>query len=819
MNTKTINPEIAFLHNLCEDSNLQGIYRPMGKPRQVGTEGYRLLTNIDDRQAVAGREDGTFIIEPGTGSARKLTAKAGKCGCRISEGRLAIMTGAGMEIFENNEKGELISKGGEGEEWGAISITAEETTPLTLQVEEMSLSREYNPGDVLLSADRNKVRRKLIESYEFLANQSAEQGVFFQPLLARAIIKDRKGNIVHRGPEVLITPPGGLAFDSALMIGMENKERNMRLTKDVPTYRLRVRCEPMTNQEAVERGYTLAVEVSPCFHTWHPNIHRSGGSVTPVRQGTSGLALSATMPGAERGLSRNDDPRNERHIAAVLKNFESIKTTVAQTDSPYERGIDIVASSYGCPDLYTQFKMTQNLTQETGMDTETDKLRLQGVNAPHSIVSEQMISTPSAILFGNIGISRYPGYSPTDYAAETEDTGKGWIAKTTVSFADGTQSWRIAHGRGNKPIRLNPLISYPDKTARMIEIVIEDTDGGSPAQSWRMTLRPDTSGTRAISISHGLKNEEPTTNPGGITGETATRRSVSKTYPGLIATSHPDNPLQITALYDLGSAVTALTNSTSTSGVWDFGRTRFYAFTSDKTIMVNISTDMRRIATAKLAELGVKDRGGVTFSGTQGVYFVSAKGNIYQINGTRVKGVLSLPTEVDRLGFDPTDQRLTASHSTGAEPFYHIDAGKGRIAMTSTSPGPMDEMMTCGIHLLAPTQSGLYDLAVYNRTPDEGENYVRMTSTLKAPMAWRPNKMKEVIWNVESENFKGTMTLKRRYLSPRTSNATSYTIEGAIRSPLRMAVVGRRFTNAVLEISGTVSGKTYFWQPEIKTTD
>lgn len=814
MRNKSVEFVIDELFNLYPACN--NSYRPVGEPRIVGAEGWNLLCPLSEGRVVASRPGITAVIDAGTMQTSTVGTSTAHCAGVAAGGTLIVMTDDGPETYDADAGGGIAPGSGGTPEWSPMAITAESTDPLTMHTDAVELSREYGPGDPMTMADRNALGVMMSKVYSETCVQAQIGGVFFEPLMARAVVRDNNGSVLHRGPLLLIMPPGGTVFDSAVRLPATTGHGVDGCDLTIPTYRLRVNILPMAAQQWCERAARVDIEVSPCFLAWKDAADTSPAEANMVRNGTSGLAVMVRVPGSEHCLSAHNTARNSRLVAAMTAHFDRSATILHSIARPFEHGIDAVVTADGMAGQAAQTEALRRIAN-TRPGVGADLMR-HCINAPHTFTSRIMATAPAAVAYGGVTPLLYPGYTPFDYAASFEDTGDEtvtWSAMTTVTFADGTVSRRFCQATGPVPAELNPLLTYPHPDARAIDIVLEDDRGGELPRTWHADLRPAPDGLNALGLSEISAARTPAVDTDAWLHDTATVRRPSASLTGVMAVAPAARPLCITATVDAGLPVTAITPARSTAAAWDFGRTRFYVFTDRSTLLANVSTALDTISTGVIAQTGAPGPAAVTTDAASATYFIGGSRSIYRIDGSRVDRLADSLVDIDVLGYDRRASLLVAGASSGGGVLSHYDATTGAFVTTTSSPGPMDCMVSVGARLLAPTQDGLADLAIGSRVPDVDETTpVAMRCSVAAASDSKGRRPAGVIWHIESAAFDGSLSVSRRYLSAdRTARIAGYNVVGRLATPLRMPLLMRPAAGALVEISATVSSDTLILKP------
>ena len=808
---KTYTTEIKSLHNLVPVAAKVGVYRPLGEPITISPVKGRLLCAWRDSHVITSAQGGLFAVNIDTAEVSQLAKTTAYCAAGVSDNRIAVMTDAGCQFFSPDGSGELEPESGEQPEWPPISITAEAAAPVTMRVEGAQLSRRYSPADSVSASDTALIHSRLATSYRALCADTAAQGVFFQPLMARAVIRDSYGAILHRSPEVLIIHPEGLPFDRAIELPLNDDGSTAATALSVPTFRLRVRCEASSLRPLTGGANRLDIETSPCFHPWQKDVAEASGKVNVVRNTTSATHITAFLPGVRKGLSITDVERNRRLIETMITALDNSPIVVASFPTPFERGIDQSVGAYSLPELLQQVALTEKFeNNRLAFNSATVVHRL---NPPHRFTCAQIASTPRAVAFGNVKGLLYPGYSPMDYAAGFGSVHSKWKAQTTIYFRDGRYTVRHSSGTDVQPVALGPVITYPDAEAVAMEILLQN-ECDSTVSRWYFNLQPDATGRRAMAVSDNLTPFVPEQVTGADVTLAETPHAIAVEYPGLVAVAQSDRPRNITSVTDVGAEITGIVTAASTAGAWDFGRTRFTVFTSDKTVLLNASSDLATLASGKLASVGIADRYAAATTDTAVTYFIAANGNIYRINGSRVSLFACPDYPADRLAFDAASHTLMACKAGGEEIIRHIDLKHPDTPVTSGSFA-FDTPVTVGASLLVASPDGIADMAINHRTGRSDNVSVRMT--VHAHVTATEHAVDKVLWHCSSSFVSARMNVYRTYLSGDSAPTSGYRISGRLNAPLPLSLPGRPLKSCILEFSGEVAPNTTLSLPSVVT--
>lgn len=809
MKTKTAFPEVVHLHNLIPDPEISDSYIPLGDPAPVCGEGFSLLCALADGTAVVSSVDGTYILNPGTGATTALGSERGLCAAVLSDGCLLIMTSDGPRRFAKNNEGLYVCSD-TNSVWAPVSIVAEPMAPLSFDTDGLILSREYQPGDRLVAADRKLVAMHVNEAYRQLVNRAHSMGVFLQPLLARAVMADKSGNIVHRGPTILVMPPEGVPLDDGISLDMATPSTIVPSSVSVPSFRLKIVTHPEAGYS--ENGLSLRIEILSPFQPLVDDISQGVIDVSVVRKGTSSVALRTTLPGAAKGLNTANPDKNRRLILDALAAFDTEAITTATFSEPLRPEFEEDVAAYG---------VSSEGQKNRAVSMKTRSYMPHFVNAPHSFTAQHMCATPLAVAYGDIKPLYFPGYSPADYASAIDTHSKPWTAVTTVLFDDGSKGIRVSKGCSCRPVSLVPLLSYPHPNARSIEIIIKSETPGSAAERWYADLTPDASGRYAIGLVSSLSVRTPERHDFPWPDAAANVRpnpELTNAHPDApgrsnVLVARNDTPSVITAGTEAVDTVRAVIAASSTSGAWDYGRTRFLAFTGDRTLLLNVAADFGTVAAGNIASVGVNDKGCIAVGGDGTPYFIDSAGFVYRVNGSRVSVLTKLHGSENRLGFDTSSGLLVAADDSGEGYLHHLNVTTGKTVLTSSALGPFERMLTVGTHLLMNSESGLFDIARDHRVKNAPSSYVEMvcTSTFSAAVGLR--RVCRTTWDVCASVFEGSFTVSRYSLSNREAPVCGISVSGRINTPVVLPHISRPLAGLRLAVKGRVSADMHLSVP------
>lgn len=831
-----INTRMVSCHNLMPDVERHDIFRPVAPFRIIAPEGLTPVASADRNHLIVTSSNALELLNLSSGHTTKLIDLPASAACGVADGAIVASTPDGPALLEPVSDGSYTAASTALDHWPEVSVTAQPMASINMLVDSVRLSREYAVAESFEGNDRIRMLKAVNYGYVRLCAAARTQGVFFQPVLVRVVVRHRNGAVLHRGPVRLIMPPGGLPFDSPLQININEGAATSNYSVAVPTYRLRVVAGAAERQVTAERGARLELEIAPAFHSWFGDTAADSAQVTVSRFGQSSRpGCLVQLTGADTALTAHDADHSRNLVDAVLAGFNSVCRTVHVCDSPFEHGCDSTVAAIGESNLTDDVRRLRECiaASATGRSKNTSAatlgpsaLTVSRLNPPHTFTARQMAATPSAVAYADIDALLYPGYSPLDYAARTDESSGAWSARTKVTYRDGAVSYRLSSGTSHRPLELDTFIDYPDPSALSLDITVVD-HVASQATRWIVSLTPDSSGMRACALADNLAQRSPQVLPTVPQFAETTQRRPPLRMSATMAVASSRNPLGITAAADLGDKIVAVVGAAPSSGAWDYGRTRFNVFTGRRAMLANVDRNITSVATGVLACQGAVHAGAVAVSDTSATYFLGKHGYLYAISGSKTTMLAKMSDEVDRLGFDPEQRCLVAFSSTGNGVIHYVEPDTGACRMTVDSCAPADSPFVASGMLLLPTQSGLVDMtARAARVQHDGtdvstvsDSGIRVRFVCEAPskVVSSPMLVRAVKWNIDSDSFEGTLSVERGSLAGRASPITSFALSGPIEAPLQMAVVTRPATAVTLRIEGRASPATAIAAPALFT--
>lgn len=389
---------------------------------------------------------------------------------------------------------------------------------------------------------------------------------------------------------------------------------------------------------------------------------------------------------------------------------------------------------------------------------------------------------------------------PAPMAAENYalTAGSGaWHAYAAVEFADGSTAVTVSEGTSGAPERFSPLLSYPAADAVALTLCVS---AGGVVRRGRFPLAADESRRVAVYFHpSGLPFELPDRAMAFVAPEHNVKPVGMPEYVALASSSDPTVAL---ALASPGpGAVTAVVPAISGQSAWDFGRSRFYLFSSDGIYVLNADPARAKMSFNLLDRRVVESARAVTRAGD---YVAAvASGDVVLLRGTTVKRIASLP-DVRALAWNHADRELWC---IGAEEVEVIcfDDDFGRYTLSLALRPEVCSAASGAVYV-----TGAEDSTVYRVGHGEGtaapEFCWRGLLRWKGN-AWRPGGGDALAVNLpgEYEQLKVAVTRTDGRMEAPAPDAT-VVVRGRISAPLRIPLnLPPTARDLLVECSGRVS--------------
>lgn len=630
---------------------LDGIWLPLGHigQRLVAASGTQV-------RAVAEEGDASMLNAENTLPGEALNAVS------CQDGTLIAMTPAGparITIEDENIKVTRLY-----DPFPPITLSATDSSPVTADIAERSLSRSYTSGR-LGTADSHDVIADITAAYLHIAAESSAAGLFVQPVLARYKLRDREGHLLYTSGPVLLCHSSGAQCCDTVGIYSDDRKTLKPYSIAAQSWRLSATFSAATPGLASE-ATTAEIWLTPQFHPCEPG---GAGTVT-VSRGTSAdnPYLQVRVPGLQNGLGSNWKDRASSLIMKAIARIDDIEERVAVITEPFgstERTIDIAVSPD--PDVASvSRRLSAALKAPVRRFTTEDVL----LSPPHSFSASVAATDAATVAWGDITIRRFTGYAAQTVMARKVTA--AWRIFTKVRFSDGTSLARTDSGTSGVPDLFSPVLTYPSPDA--VEINMQITTAGTETTA-RFPLTPDESGRCAVYIAPAVK---PFTPKNEVISDISFTSPPQDHLPDIVAIADASAPLTIISSGRPGGGeIRSLEAFRIASQSWEFGRSRFVAGTTKGLCSVGVSADRRSLSLRNIFNGEVSLRHSLAAAGTSVFALAGNPASLVEIPATGSARVYAGPDNYKAMVFNTQRNELTAFRADGSARVFCLDENGG----------------------------------------------------------------------------------------------------------------------------------------------
>lgn len=642
---------------------------PVGLYEQIGglDGSWMPLGHIDGRLIAASGVSVKAVAVDGSDTA-PLTSSGelpGDALCAVPgpDGSLTVMTAAGPARISISGQQNL-SVVRLSDSFPAITLMASDSVPVTADVAGRTLSRSYTSGR-LGTADARDVIADLSAAYLHIAAESSAAGLFVQPVLARYKLRDRAGRLLYTSGPVLLCHTSGAQCCDAVDICSDDRTTLKAYTVTAQSWRLSATVGPISGSCSSEVA-SAEIWITPQFHPYNPD--RSGTVSVGRAASADSVFLRVRLPGSQGGLGDNWKGRATRILMDAIARIDEIEERVAVISEPFAAGmrtIDIAVSPD--PDAAA---VSRRLS--AALRSPVRRIPIEDVllSPPHTFIAAVAASDASVVAWGNLTVSRYPGYPAQFFTARTGAEGT-WRIYSKVRFCDGSSLARIDYGAGPMPNLFSPVLSYPSPDAVGIDMQI--TAGEATAMA-RFPLTPDESGRCAVFVS-------PTVRPFAPVSESipdiAFTQPPRDRFPDSVAIADAASPLSPAVTGRLGGGeIRALKECRISSQSWEFGRCRFIAGTVEGLYSVGVSANRKSLSLRHLFDGTVASQSSLAAAGSSVFALVGDNPAVVEIPASGSARIFAAADGYNALMFNCLRDELTAFRAEdGAQVFCLAENG------------------------------------------------------------------------------------------------------------------------------------------------
>jgi len=468
----------------------------------------------------------------------------------------------------------------------AVSIMAEDASPLSRTVSARKLSMVYNDGG-LSAADARALVNDLSGAYLSLCDTARAAGLAIQPLLARYKLFDADGSLLFTSVPVLLTHSSGTQCAASQALFSPDRQSVAAYSLSASTWRLRLWCEAAG--EAIVSAVSRAeIYVSPLFHPFNPD---AAGNATLTR------ATSDSQPFAHVSLPVSGSALSGAGgcslLMQVLCRFDSLERLAAVIPHPFR------SEAYSPANVSISFAAPDD-------DIRRLASALAAPLPAHSLITWDSAAVSAHLAAMASGVAAYAGFSlvashpcsPAVAAASRFDS--PYSLSVRVTLADGRSVGFDNAGASGAFNSLGPLLFcyLPDAVSMQVQIT-----AGDITRTSNLPLSPLPDGSASVFIAGKAL---PFTIPEGSPGLLSEPEPLVRSFPQSIAFADAGAPGHILADAPIpGGEVMAVIPRMGSDQSWEFGRARFLLATRSAILSVAVDAARKKIAFRTLADTGI----------------------------------------------------------------------------------------------------------------------------------------------------------------------------------------------------------------------
>ena len=636
----------------------------------------------------------------------------------------------------------------------------------------------------LEAADIATLTDDFLDAYCRLGDMAAGAGGFIAPVIAQVRLRGGDGNLLHTSAPVIIAPEVGLqAVETSMTVcdgdgGSTTSGAVLRAT----SFCIGVSFPATGEVEWSGEVASVEVLVSPQLHPVDAAVTVSGsfGSF----QGGAGK-LTVVAPGVEsKGDRAAEGTRFHRRVVAALARIDDIMTvTVFGVSSAAGRVCNPSATD-------TRRQLTALVSVLGGKVKPPTDVMMRELSRPHTFTAAVARQSGDTVVWGDITCHRFPGYTAREMGVAHEVSQPAAVPTAClVKFADGSSVVTSMTEHCFNTLALSPLITYPHPDAVELTVIVG-------TRSVTVPLTPVGDGRTACWLDPQCRAVVPGVELGMFILPSATPR-VSR-FPDGVAVASRATPLDVAMAVRTGCGqVVELTPTVRTSSSWDFGRARFYAFTTSG--ICGIAVSGSTVTVAVIDSRGVTRKCGVAT--TSGGVAAIAGGDLVMVTGSRCV-TLRENVQADMAGWCGSRGELWLTGSVDGKTL--VCDVKGNAIMTRDDVAPV---------MFLSASPSLYmldrDGKVLDASVEVGSPAREVSWRVRVPLgAW--SAMTGMSVALSSSRYKGNVTLlaDNGAGSAHALPVVDMAVDGEVNHPVvaRLSAPLRRY--ATVAVSGVVSADT-----------
>lgn len=778
-----MNEEISNLRPAVDEQG-ELYLRPVGHPAMaVASTTLQPLASVGGKLIAAGASTLCAIGPEGLAGMSTLGDLPGTpaCALELSAERAVVMTDKGALVVDGRSTTPTMAAA--TVDYPALSLLAVDRKVLSAHVPSRTL-KATGTGEALARSDVEAIIAAHTDAYLSLCSQASAEGLMLQPAVLRYRLLSDRGECLFTSAPLLLSHSTGAQCVAATTLSSADRSQVDGYDLTASVWGLRVAC-PATTDAAALRVARVDVYMTPLFH---PCDTRRRGTLTLARGDNADVFARVTLPGREYGLSSLFAVRGRRMLADVVAHLDECEQCVASISRPFGAEAQTLDIAVGCS--ASPADDIARLNRALAATLRRPSFLKVMMSRPHAFVAERCAAAGNAVMWAAPSSRPYVGYSVAMMAAMR---GSGaWRAVSVVKFDGGRGVVRSEQGSDGAPLTLSPLLTYPSPEARELTVIIYHS-----GQNHKLTvpLTPDASGRCAYYLSPDFKPISPAA--ASPTQDVGVQPYVVDA-PGCVAVAPASSPLDIAAVFDTELNISALAGRQRRQQSWEFGRSHFLAAGPEGVHQLSVSADLARLSVRRLSGVGAE----ALCTGFDGECYVLVGGALMLVDSTGRLRPLPSTRRYTALGFAAGRRELWCAHAAGVDVFFR-DHDMRRAARTDVLPVAF---YTLGGELYGRDIEGIHAL----EREVAASQAVRIVADIHAPHL-RHTLAGTLQANMVAGSIVGTLTVEGTCLDRRRpAYVRGATINGALRSPLRMLLPTRKLRGLTVTLAATVSSDFIF---------
>lgn len=509
-------------------------------------------------------------------------------------------------------------------------VRAQVEAPVSAEMPSVVLSAAYGHGDSISPADTARLTAAARQLYEDLDSNVRGAGCYWQPVMVRVRALDASRRVLFESEPQLFTNPQSAEWGGqiALTAASDGRTTNV-LDLQVPAFSLHIHASESAVSNGIVSSYELLV--SPALH--HCDITLQPSVATPRRAGTQTLCTVTFRPGV---LDSPAPATRPLQLISLMARLLWLETSLVEIPcarlvaSQSEKLPPLVAES-----VEASIKLVKKALAKTVSPAADGEYLLM---PPHSFTASTVAVGADTVLWGGIEVTRFAGWGVEHFADSVTDA--AWQGAVEVAFADGSTVVRTSSGSRDAPDTFGPVLSYPSPDAVSMSLCV--SVAGQSLRKATFPLVRDPSAMRAVYVSPTMRPFSLPAADGNYDIPQATASPVPF-HDTLLLCSSSAPLLPLASARVVEGDVKALAEAPFGQSSWDFGRVRYYVFTSRGIYLLSASSTRRAMSMSLIDNRIVNSRYAVTH--TERGLAAIASGDIVLLSGSKAK-------RIDRGGLD-----------------------------------------------------------------------------------------------------------------------------------------------------------------------